>query len=226
VSNQMMCSFFGLQFTNAYWAENKEKRQSIVKSFHEEIRSRLTYYSLYQAFPLNTEIDIILWASFNEIVIDTPAAEFSSLASLFSPYRQYLQMVESLWGFTRPSDYARGKSSQEIDPLNPDHKRYLVVYPFVKTAEWYRFARDTRQGMMNEHIRIGHQYPQITQLLLYSTGLQDQEFVVVYETDELPQFSALVSELRSSEARRYTERDTPLYTAVYDEPEKILGLFV
>ena len=74
-------------------------------------------------------------------------------------------------------------------------------------------SRDARQGMMNEHIRIGHQYPEIKQLLLYSFGLQDQEFVVVYETDDLPQFSDLVNELRGAEGRRYTERDTPAYTA-------------
>jgi chlorite dismutase len=68
--------------------------------------------------------------------------------------------------------------------------------------------------MMNEHIRLGKSYPQIKQLLLYSFGLQDQEFVVVYEMEDLPLFSDLVHELRSTEARRYTERDTPLITAI------------
>jgi glutamyl-tRNA reductase len=36
--------------------------------------------------------------------------------------------------------------------------RYLVVYPFVKTIEWYLMSREARQGMMNEHMRIGHDY--------------------------------------------------------------------
>jgi chlorite dismutase len=45
--------------------------------------------------------------------------------------------------------------------------------------------QEARQGMMNEHIRIGKQYESIKQLLLYSFGLQDQEFVVVYEADDL-----------------------------------------
>ena len=49
-------------------------------------------------------------------------------------------------------------------------------------------SREARQGMMNEHIRIGKQYEDINQLLLYSFGLQDQEFVVVYETENLPLF--------------------------------------
>lgn len=67
---------------------------------------------------------------------------------------------------------------------------------------------------MNEHIRLGKGYPQIKQLLLYSFGLQDQEFVVVCEMEDLPLFSDLVHELRSTEARRHTERDTPLITAI------------
>jgi chlorite dismutase len=86
-------------------------------------------------------------------------------------------------------------------------------------------GREARQGMMNEHIRIGKQYPEITQLLLYSFGLQDQEFIVVYETDDLSQFSDLVYDLRSSEARRYTERDTPVFTAIYHPAEETLGLW-
>lgn len=87
-------------------------------------------------------------------------------------------------------------------------------------------GRDARQGMMNEHIRIGHQYPEIKQLLLYSAGLQDQEFIVTYETDDLAQFSQLVTDLRSSEARLFTERDTPIFTAIYHPPEDTLNLFV
>jgi chlorite dismutase len=79
--------------------------------------------------------------------------------------------------------------------------------------------------MMNEHIKIGKQYPEITQLLLYSFGLQDQEFIVVYETEDLGHFSDLVYELRDSEARRYTQRDAPLFTAVYHPAEETLALW-
>jgi chlorite dismutase len=130
------------------------------------------------------------------------------------------------WGLTRPSDYSKGKSSQEIDPFSSEHKQYLVVYPFTKTAEWYRLSRDARQGMMNEHIRTGRQYPQISQLLLYSTGLQDQEFIVAYETDELGLFSGLVTELRTGDARIYTLSDTPIYTGIYHSTRDTLNLFV
>ena len=64
---------------------------------------------------------------------------------------------------------------------------------------------------MGEHIRVGRQFAEVRQLLLYSFGLQDQEFVVVYETPDLAAFSA-VRELRGTEARRFTSLDTPVLT--------------
>ncbi len=223
MSNQNMCIFLGLSFTKDYWQLSSQERMTNANKFLESLKNKVEFFSIYQAYPLNTSTDFILWISAPYVNNEDPGKELAIIANLFSAYRSHIQTTFSLWGFTRPSDYAKGKSSQEIDPLNPEHKRYLIIYPFVKTSEWYRFGRDTRQGMMNEHIRIGHQYPHITQLLLYSTGLQDQEFVVVYETDDLPQFSALVTELRSSEARRFTDRDTPLYTAVYSNPDQVLS---
>jgi chlorite dismutase len=68
---------------------------------------------------------------------------------------------------------------------------------------------------MGGHVKTGKQYPDITQLLLYSYGLQDQEFVVVYETHDLLRFLNLVQDLRGTEARRYTERDAPLHAGRY-----------
>ena len=102
--------------------------------------------------------------------------------------------------------------------------RYIIVYPFVKTAEWYLLDRGARQTMMNEHMKIGHQYPMIQQLLAYSFGLDDQEFIVAYETDDLPAFVDLVYALRMSEGRRYTLRDTPILTGVHRPIRQILQL--
>jgi chlorite dismutase len=98
--------------------------------------------------------------------------------------------------------------------------QYLIVYPFVKTHEWYQMPPEERRRMMTSHIRVGKTHQGIDQLLLYSTGLQDQEFVVAYESDDLAAFSLLVSELRMTEARLYTERDTPVHVGMYVGPDE------
>jgi chlorite dismutase len=150
---------------------------------------------------------------------------FEHYARVTNPHRAFIAPTTTLWGYTRPSQYTKARSTQEIDPFAETRKPYLVLYPFVKTIDWYLMSRDARQGMMNEHIRMGKQYPEITQLLLYSFGVQDQEFVVVYETEDLTMFSDLVTTLRGSEARRYTLRDTPLHTAIYHPAEETLALW-
>jgi chlorite dismutase len=78
--------------------------------------------------------------------------------------------------------------------------------------------------MMNEHIRVGHEYAEIRQVLLYATGLDDQEFIVAYETTDLERFQQLVIDLRATEARRYTLRDTPILTALSRPLETALAL--
>ena len=74
-------------------------------------------------------------------------------------------------------------------------------------------------------MRLGKSYTEISQLLLYCFVLQDQEFVVVYEADDLIQFSDLVRELRGTDGRLYTERDTPLYTAIYHSADETRSLW-
>jgi chlorite dismutase len=169
----------------------------------------------FQTFPAESRTDILVWSAVRmEDAIDARTF-FDAHARALRLFRRYVQAIDMLWGFTRPSQYSRARSRQEIDPFEPRSHPYLVMYPFTKTTEWYLTNRDTRQGMMNEHIRIGKQYRDITQLLVYSVGLQDQEFVVVYETPDLALFSKLVTDLRNTEARRYTKSDAPLHTAIH-----------
>ncbi|MCS7243833.1 MAG: chlorite dismutase family protein [Candidatus Calescibacterium sp.] len=198
----------------------REPKYSILEEFYSNLNG-LSFDKksvwLYQIFPFKP-VDLLVWFSFTFDNEDVLYGYSSQLAKVF--YSSNIELKDSLWGFTKPSIYSRAqKSTQEIDPFSLDRKKYLVVYPFVKTADWYLLKQDTRQGMMNEHIRIGKQYPSILQLLLYSFGLSDQEFIVSYEMDSIVEFEKLVYDLRSSEARKYTLRDTPIYTGVYRKLE-------
>jgi len=116
----------------------------------------------------------------------------------------------SYLAMTKPSEYSE-ESRLEVRPA---HAKYLFVYPFVKTREWYTLAKDERYRIMAEHIRIGREYPQIDLNTSYSFGLDDQEFVVAFETDRPADFLDLVQRLRSTESSVYTRRDTPTFTCI------------
>jgi len=216
---------FGIyRFTRDYWSLPGEQRASVYAELVFAIRDVAVVHP-YQLTPLESAADVMLWSATDATDPARPRGFFEGLAGALSPFRRYLEPRDSLWGFTRPSQYSRAKSAQEIDPMQAERAPYLVVYPFTKTVDWYMLGADTRQGMMNEHIRIGKQYREISQLLLYSVGLQDQEFVVVYETDDLMLFSTLVKELRDTQARRYTSRDTPVHTGLLSPPENAGGVW-
>jgi len=77
---------------------------------------------------------------------------------------------------------------------------------------------------MNEHMKVGHNYPEVRQLLAYSFGLDDQDFLVAYETNDLASFSGLVRDLRETDGRRSTVRDTPILLGVHRPIGEILEL--
>ncbi len=212
-------------FKDAYWSLPSQARTQFHDRWLTGLRGAAQKVDIYQVFPTEDNADILVWSALPLLEKCDTATYFDRFARATNPYRAYLQMSTSLWGYTRPSQYTKTRSTQEIDPFAAERKPYLVMYPFVKTIEWYLMGREARQGMMNEHIRIGKQYEDITQLLLYSFGVQDQEFIVVYETDDLPRFSDLVNELRGADGRRYTLRDTPLHTALYHPAEETLALW-
>ena len=125
----------------------------------------------------------------------------------------------SYLALTKPSEY----SDESRLEVRPGHSKYLFVYPFVKTREWYRLSPEERYRVMQEHIRIGREYPQIDLNTSYSFGLDDQEFVVAFESDEPSAFLDLVQRLRTTEASAFTKRDTPTFTCVACSVERALN---
>jgi chlorite dismutase len=174
----------------------------------------------YSLIGLKPGIDLLVWQLAPSIdVLEEEAARI-----LRSGLGRWLQVRESFSGLVGDSQYVARPTSQEQSLFEGERSRYLVVYPFTKTADWYLTSREVRQGSMNEHMRVGRAYPQIRQLLAYSFGLDDQDFLVAYETDDLPAFSALVRDLRATEARRSTLRDTPILLGVHRPASEILRL--
>jgi chlorite dismutase len=212
-----------LSFTQVYWELPPEQRTELRRELFERLAAAAPVVHRYQAYGMEAGCDLILWSALEAGNPQAARQFFSGVAAALAPVRRMVILRNTLWGFTRPSSYTKVRSTQEIDPFAAERLPYLIIYPFVKTAEWYLKPFEERQKMMFGHIKIGKQYDDITQLLLYSFGLQDHEFVVVYETHDLTRFLDLVNELRSTEARIFTARDWPLHTALYQPDDEALA---
>jgi chlorite dismutase len=172
----------------------------------------------YTMTGLKAGTDLMLWRH------STNLSELQAEAARLQRTRlgAYLEIVHSFIGLVRLSTYTKRQTPQEQAVFAGERGTYLVIYPFTKTKDWYLLSKATRQGMMNEHIKIGHEYEHIKQVLIHSFGLDDQEFVVAYEAEDLLEFQSLVMDLRSTDGRIYTQSDTPIFTCVHRQLREAL----
>jgi chlorite dismutase len=125
----------------------------------------------------------------------------------------------SFLAMTKESEY----SDESRLEVRPAHGKYLFVYPFVKTRAWYALDAKERWRIMQEHIKVGREFPSVDLNTSYSFGLDDQEFVVAFETDEPSDFLDLVQKLRTTESSAFTKRDTPTFTCISASVERALN---
>jgi chlorite dismutase len=191
----------------------------VVKTFEQDM-----IVIPYSLVGMRGDCDFMLW----RIGYDLLKFQEMTAQLLATGLGQYLTTPYSFLSMTKRSVYVDKHVHENQEGrrlrLTPGRFRYLFVYPFVKNKAWYRLTQHARQGMMNEHIEIGHKYPTVRLNTTYSFGLDDQEFVVAFESDRPDHFLDLVMELRHSEATGYTLRDTPIFTCVHRELPEVLDL--
>ena len=64
---------------------------------------------------------------------------------------------------------------------------------------------------MDEHIAASAPFKGVHLNTSYSYGIDDQDFVVAFDSDYPQEFVDLVGRLRYTEASLYTQRDTPMF---------------
>jgi chlorite dismutase len=203
-------------------AEERAAHKQEVADVVERLGREFMIYA-YSLVGTRGDCDFMLWQATRDI---------DHLHNLAAAIRQtamgaWLDMPYSYFAMTRRSIYLNRYEREYIAKyggeehlehariaVNPQGSRYLFVYPFVKTREWYTLDHEERQRLMDEHSRVGHQWPDVKLNTTYSYGLDDQEFVVAFETDEIGRFLDLLMALRLTESSRYTLRDTPSFTCL------------
>jgi chlorite dismutase len=179
------------------------------------------YYSLVGT---RGDVDFMVW------IVADGLPEIQELVSelLGTGLGRHLDVAYSFLAMSKKSRYLGrhrhgGQEGSTSEPP-PGASKYVFVYPLVKKREWYKVPFTERQRIMAEHFKIGHNYPSIKINTGYSFGLDDQEFVLAFEGDSPAEFLDLVEELRTSDASKYTERETPIFTCVAVDPQAMIRL--
>ena len=91
-------------------------------------------------------------------------------------------------------------------------EKWLTVYPFVRSYEWYLLPDDERSAMLGNHGRKGAEYPQVLPNTVASFALGDYEWILALEAPELVDLVDLMRHLRQTDARRHVREEVPFYT--------------
>jgi chlorite dismutase len=189
--------------------EHKQELAAAIAPFADRFMLRT-----YSTVGTRGDVDIMLWGAserledHHEMATEISATRLG--AYLDTPYSYLAMTKRSIYVDSHAHEGQEGSRTE----IRPPSTKYLFIYPFVKTRPWYRLPMEERQAIMTEHIRIGHKYPSVRIHTTYSFGLDDQEFVVSFDTDSPGDFLDLVMELRESVSSTYTERDTPIFSCI------------
>jgi chlorite dismutase len=209
--------------TLAWPADQRGEAAAELANLLEERAARGTLLT-YSTVGSRGDCDLLVWQAADSLEL-IQQTESLWRATALGPY---LKIPHSFLAMMRPSPYLGRHQHPDQEGrrtrLSPAGNRYLFVYPMVKKRSWYRLPFEKRKAMMVEHFGIGHRYPQVKINTAYSFGLDDQEFVVAFESDEPAAFLDLVMELRESQASRYTERETPIFSCVRMDARAALDL--
>ena len=194
----------------------KEEREAAKAEFAELVckwaeRGEGFILRTYSLVGMRSDVDFMLWRiGFGVNDFQTMQAEMNRtrlMGYLTQPY-SFLSMQKRSIYVDRFNPEGEGVS------LLPGQGNYLFVYPFVKTRPWYDLSPQARQGMMDEHIYVSAPFQGVTLNTSYSYGIDDQEFVVAFDSNYPQEFVDLVQRLRFTEASQYTLSDTPMFTCV------------
>lgn len=160
------------------------------------------------------DCDFMLW----RIAYDLELFQEMNARLLATGLGQWLSRPYSFLGQAKTSvyedEFIHPSQEEKRSRVRPGEYKYLFVYPFVKTREWFLLPKEERQKIMGGHIKVGHEYPSIKLNTIYCFGMDDQEWVVAFESNRPSDFVDIVMDLRETESSKYTLRDTPIFTCL------------
>jgi len=118
--------------------------------------------------------------------------------------------VWSVMALHRPAEFNKGHIPAFLAEEEP--RAYVSVYPFVRSYQWYLLDPAERRKMLAEHGMMAREYPDVRANTVACFALNDYEWILAFEADELHRIVDLMRHLRGAEARLHTRLEIPFYT--------------
>jgi hydrogen peroxide-dependent heme synthase len=197
--------------------EDREVAVKEVKALFDDFSEQVEVRGVYSNAGFNADADLMFWW-----VADS-ADDVQDLMVAFrkTTLGRALDVRESFLGLVRPAEFATDHLPAFVQKKAP--KKFLCVYPFVRSPEWYLLDPKERGQLLREHGTAGREFSDVLANTTSAFGLGDYEWILAFEADTPDRIVDLIRRLRATEARRYTKVEIPFFTGIRKPLENVVA---
>lgn len=216
MTSEIYVSVFTYRFNTGFWEAGLQEQDNVfqrIASALDKIREKVVSLRTYRS--LRHDCDLIVWLS-----ATSPEDIANFKESMGRALSGTAEAAFSMLSLYEHSPYLKA-GGELADTLKQEPLKYFVAYPMNKDPEWYLVDPAERKAIMAEHIGMATSNPEnrdIRSYTTYSYGIGDQEFVVMYETDSIAQWSHVTAKLREAKQRKWVTKEEPIFVGVLSEP--------
>ena len=181
----------------------QEMRDFIASYEHEA----LTIRGIYNVSGIRAEADIMIWW------------HAEKMEDLQEAYNRFLRTTTlgractGVWSqaaLHRPSEFNKSHVPSFIAEEEP--KRWIAVYPFVRSYDWYVMDPADRRRILADHGKMGRDYLDVRANTVPAFALGDYEWILAFEGPKLDRIVDLMHHMRYTEARLHVREEIPFFT--------------
>ncbi|MFC9256830.1 hydrogen peroxide-dependent heme synthase [Amycolatopsis thailandensis] len=199
--------------------EDREKATAETTEYLDALEAKgVVVRGVYDLSGLRADADYMVWWHAEEI--EQVQAAYSGFRH--TPLGRASVPVWSQVALHRPAEF--NKSHIPAFLAGEEARKFICVYPFVRSYEWYLLPDDERRKMLADHGKEARDYPDVRANTVASFALGDYEWILAFEADELHRIVDLMRHLRGTEARLHVREEIPFYTGTKVEPAELIAL--
>jgi len=179
-----------------------------IENLFKEWSDRVTVRGVYSTVGFRADSDLMLWL----LGPSADAVQDSLVGFRRTQAGRGLELAWSFMGVVKPAEFTADHAPAFAKGEPP--RRFLCVYPFVRTPEWYLLTREERAELLREHGEIGREFPEVLANTTSAFGINDWEWILAFEADHLDRIVDCIRRLREAKARRYTKEEVPFVTGI------------
>jgi chlorite dismutase len=168
----------------------------------------VTVRGSYSLAGFRAEADLLLWL----VGESADALQDALVAFRHTELGRTLDAVWTNIGVHRDAEFNKGHVPAFLQGEEP--RKYVCVYPFVRSLEWYLLEPEDRSRQLREHGMMARDFGDVRANTVSAFALGDYEWLLAFEADELTRIVDLMRHLRGADARRHTREELPFFTGI------------